>query len=520
MRKYSLIAASISLAISGSAFASLDDAADMAGNPVEATITMSGASAPTNMLRENVIRNVCDNALPINVYVDAIKGTGGVAAALPLLEHTTYWSVECTGAASATGLAGTHLAVVKSDAGGSGNGTTPVADSVALTFQEADKVKCTDTGIDKAIQNSTGTFSIYTCGGTSANIVNQIPDGGTSDIEPTMFTGSLAPSSGDFVNNGNLTVRTGPGLIFGVAITKAFRNELQADQGLTVGAEDEANMPSLPSTYVRSLTEGRIATWAAERVYGNTLTVPTTYAGADGILGTADDVAANSLRSFVHICRRVQGSGTHAQYMTHFHRTNCQDGSLSMPSQPGLTGGNPAVFENSSSGDLGLCLDALDQATALTNPTPDITAGRGSFAIGYQATEKNQSNSENWRFIKVDGVAPTRENVYNGDYDDVYFLSFQNRNDDSYVAGGIRTAAVDAAEIAAVNAFYANHLNIDQTVADDINQGFQFSWGGAGFVIPSAAANTDFATDDPLIPWSRESAGGAPESCQPLNLEK
>ncbi len=510
MRKLSLISAGVAMAIAGSANASLDSL-------VNASIFMSGASAPSNMLRENVVRNVCDHASPINVYVDAIKGTGGVAAALPLLEHTTHWVVQCKAAAAAgANLSGKNVGIYKSDAGGSGNGTTPVADGIALPFLDASPTTCTDTGINKLIQNGGGaTYNLYTCGNVTQN---QIPDGGASDIEPGKFVGQLAPASGDFVDQGNLTVRSGPGLIFGPVITKAFRNELQADQGLVVGSETEANMPSLPRTYIRSLFQGKQQLWTAKTIYGNSLTIPATFAGADGILGNADDVtpagANATLKNYVHLCRRVQGSGTHAEFMVHYSRANCMSGFYSMPGQPGLTGGKPGVFENSSSGNLGLCLDHLDKGDGYASTVPAMGVGRASYGIGYQGAEKNQSNAENWRFIKVDGYAPTRKNVYDGNYDQVYFLSFQNRNDNSYVNGPLRTNA--SKDVAAINEFYNSNLEIDAAVAADINQGFEFTWGGAGFVIPSTLAPATFSATNPLVPWARETALGTPDSCQPL----
>lgn len=511
MRKLSLISAGVAMAIAGSANASLDSL-------VNASIFMSGASAPSNMLRENVVRNVCNPASPINVYVDAVKGSTGVAAALPLLEHTTHWVVQCQAAAAAGGgLSGKNVAIYKSDAGGSGNGTTPVVEKITLPFLDASPTTCTDTGVNKLIQNGGGaTYNLYTCGNVT---LNQVPDGGASDIEPDKFTGTLAPDSGDFADPLQiLTTRSGPGLIFAPVITKAFRNELQADQGLVVGSETEANMPSLPRTYIRSLTQGKQQLWATNTIFGNSLTVPTTFAGADGLVNGIGDVtptgANATLKNYVHVCRRVQGSGTHAEFMIHYHRTNCMNGSYAMPAQPGLLSGKPAVFENSSSGNLGLCLDHLDKGDGYAGTVPAMAAGRASYGIGYQATEKNQSNAENWRFIKVDGYAPTRKNVYDGNYDQVYYLSFQNRKDNSYVTGLLRSAA--SLDVAAINEFYNSNLNIDAGVAADINQGFEFSWGGAGFVIPSTSAPATFSASNPLVPWARETGLGAPDSCQPL----
>ncbi|MBU2478663.1 MAG: hypothetical protein KKA36_06195, partial [Gammaproteobacteria bacterium] len=109
MRKLSLIATGISMAIAGSANAALT---------VNANMFMSGASAPTNMLREHVVQNVCSQAAPINVYVDVVRtvpGGGNTALAEPILEHTTHWVVSCTAAAgTGTNLAGKTIAVYKS----------------------------------------------------------------------------------------------------------------------------------------------------------------------------------------------------------------------------------------------------------------------------------------------------------------------------------------------------------------------------------------------------------------------
>jgi hypothetical protein len=162
MRKLSLIAAGVSLAMAGSAHATLDTV-------VDATIFMSGASAPSNMLREHVVQNVCSQAAPINVYVDVVRtnpGAGNPLLPNPILEHTTHWVVQCTAAAgTGSNLAGKTIAVYKSDVGGSGNGTTPVAESVALPFINAfpTNPNCSLTTANQA-HNGGGVYNLYTCG--------------------------------------------------------------------------------------------------------------------------------------------------------------------------------------------------------------------------------------------------------------------------------------------------------------------------------------------------------------------
>jgi len=125
---------------------------------------------------------------------------------------------------------------------------------------------------------------------------------------------------------------------------------------------------------------------------------------------------------------------------------------------------------------VGGCLDALDRGTAYASSVPAIAVNRASFGLGYQATEKNMGLTENWRYIKVDGHAPTLENAFNGNYDQVYYLSFQNRNDNSYVTGGIRLTPADAG---AVNDFYNLNLSITGSIVASVNEGFVHSWARA-----------------------------------------
>ena len=58
---------------------------------------------------------------------------------------------------------------------------------------------------------------------------------GVSDVEPAFFTN----------NTSNITAATSYALIFGVPVSLNVRNAMQAQQGLTVGSDTEANMPSL-----------------------------------------------------------------------------------------------------------------------------------------------------------------------------------------------------------------------------------------------------------------------------------
>jgi len=46
------------------------------------------------------------------------------------------------------------------------------------------------------------------------------------------------------------------------------------------------------------------------------------------------------------------------------------------------------------------------------------TTGGARWAIGVQGLEKNANQAEAWRFVKIDGIAPTLANVAKGKYHD------------------------------------------------------------------------------------------------------
>jgi len=522
--KLNATAAGIALVLSGSANAVIPN--------VVTEIFMSGASAPSNMLRENVVQFDCvqnDSAKPINVFVDSVvtvPGGGNKNLAEPILEHNSFWVVECTANPNMGNAAGDRIAYYKSDVGGSGNGTTPILlDNVTVEFMDANQTNCTSVVTNQKHGNG-GTYNLFQCG--TANQVQEIPDVGASDVEASKFVGALAPASGPFQKSPTVQEKVGPGLIFGPIVTTSLRDELQTDQiasgvlsvNCTVGDETEACMPSLPSTVVRSITSGKYNNWSDISVYGQTLNVPTTFA----------DSKANN----VHLCRRVQGSGTHAEFMIHYQRAVCYDNALPMLTQPGagsgLFGNGPLVYENSSSGTMSKCMDSLDTGLGLTSSkiTPNIAAGVQSFGFGYQSTEKNVSLNQGFRYIKVDMVAPTLANTIKGDYRQVYYSGFQNRLDKQggsattgyYLTGPLRPGTpntpVGLAKAAKIMDLFINSTNISSSVVNVLNKAFLHSWGASGFVMPSATASTVFTTGDPRTPWTREDAAGNADSCQPL----
>jgi hypothetical protein len=487
-------AAAVALALCSQANAFTD--------PATATVRLylSGASAPTHMLREQVVQNLC--ASDIDVFVDQVNQAPG-AGGTPVLNAGTYWTVQCIGGPGPA--LNQRLLIAKTDVGGSAQGVNPVALGNSVGFLNT--ALCAGGPNNAVAGDGTTAYRYRICG--TANLHNQVPDMGISDIEPDKFTGALNdPLTGDFLNPPpNWQVETGPGLVFGVVVTTSFRNELQTDQiarGLLpagcLGQETEACMPDLPAWYVRSVFANRINNWNTEEVLGSVINVPAGF------------------NTRVHICRRVQGSGTHAQHMIQFARTNCnRAATLPMPGQPGGTFGAPFVFENSSSGNMDNCLSALESGAGTTAPTPDIAAGLRSFGIGYQSLEKNAGLTLGYRFVKIDGVAPTLENAWNGDYDQVYFLSYNHREND-FRAGAARPALL-AGEAGILESLIDTGFDISPAVASQINSGFPHAFGEGAFLVSVApgAAPAAFDPNNPAVPFGRRNSGGtAPDSCAPI----
>ncbi len=493
--KISAVTTAVALAVSSQAFAFTDP------STAEVSLFMSGASAPTHMLREQVVQNLCAAASPIDVYIDQVVQVPN--GATQLLFHRELWTVQCVGA-TGTDAAGKLLRIAKTDNGGSGQGVTPVANATVKSYLETSACNAA-AAVAAVAGNGSTNYTYRACG--SANLFTQIPDMGVSDVEPTVFRGTLA-SGPDFLQPANWETESGPGLIFGVVVTTEFRDDLQAKQitagklaGGCVGSETEACMPSLPSWYVRSVFNGKFNNWTNEEIYGQ-----------------APNPAASGNETRVNICRRTQGSGTHATQLTYFHRTNCnRTSTLPMVGQPGGSFGASFVYENSSAGNVDLCMSALANGTTTAATIPAINTAKSAFAIGYQSLEKNSDRTLPYRFVKLDFTAPTLENVFNGDYDLLYFLSYNHRPNDFLLGGG--RVGFTAGEQAIIEAVIDNGFDLSSTVVAQLNTGFNHSFGSSGFVVPVVAsvAPAAFNVSDPRVPFNRlNPTATGPDSCQPL----
>ncbi len=463
-------------------------------------VVISGASAQDNALNLAMINDLCVGGT-LDFYTEV--GGGGFPA-----DFNAYF---CTLDAGITGLAAdTDAVIYKRSSGGSGQGPIGVCQGGLDSL---------DISAGCALVGPNGVGDLYEC----PNLVQRTSDAGFSDLEIDRLP---LGNGGDACDNTPVVTNTLYGTIFNVPVTTELRNALQLATGLTVGAEDEANMPSLTKQQIAALFSGGIPDWGSLLFPVDDDANPATPDVALSLLALVDDADVdpadlvspstdpNSVLPFVaprvHVCRRTLSSGTGTQYAVKFHNTGCTTGSIDpqLDNTPAsststntvanfqLTAGSnpfgPVISETSSSSRMTTCLNA--QAAA------------GTWAIGIQSLEKNPDLGDDFRFIKVDGAAPTVENVLLNKYFDWVESVMIWRTDAS---GDVLTV------MQALAAQAGSNTNIV-----DLNEEFVQPFGQSGYVslntipgnVPSTALPLDVVNNP--VATSTHFFGGASNSCR------
>jgi hypothetical protein len=392
---------------------------------------IAGASAQDPLLA-GLVPSLCDDT-PLT-YTDT-AGRAGV-------DFSAFF---CTmSSARVPGLVGTHRVMIhKRSRGGSAYGVAPVA----LAGVAGQPLSAVNVGQMEISFTTGGTVSGNNCkvdSGTRyvcnpANLIEKVVDAGVSDVEPAMFAGPnlipIGPAYGTVTGDAGTVALTSSQLsklkvspmsavTFGVVVTKDLRDALQKAQG-KANTDNVADMPSLTSTQIRSLFSGAISDWSQFTVFDS----------STSSWKTLDQVTASTLATTgVNICRRDAGSGTQATANAHFLRAPCGNGLtpagdnsftsrhiayLPAGAASGMTSvdafdsavldggpGVPTVHETAASGDLTACMRDLE------NGRPSVADGK-VWGIGIQGVTTADAS---FRFVAIDGVTPTLNNVASGKY--------------------------------------------------------------------------------------------------------
>jgi hypothetical protein len=381
----------------------------------------AGATASSLSAQELAINSLCDTDTDL-LYVKAAANDA----------PGNDWALACrTAAAGATvsGLpTGLRILVIKRDRGGSGVGVGPLQVNQTIPFLTVNATNCSiplTAGVNGAPAiglpgGAPGTFVPLT-GCTATYTTSALVEMGTSDIEPSKFFGINTPvvdvGSGNvgfpFVNGTGFKTQVSlAGLAFNTPVTLNMYRALQTAQfgagsvcnpanvdfntvlpavpGVNprtdvTNAESEACMPSLTRQEINSILTGKVVTWNQLLNAAGTAVLPA---------------------QAVQICRRVEGSGTQATMNALIGNWPCDanaaDNAIDIITPRNTA--SAALLLNSGAGDVDNCLNTFN---GTANPN----------AIGVLSIEgRNVQKNRGWRYIKIDGVAPTLKNIHGGDY--------------------------------------------------------------------------------------------------------
>lgn len=436
---------------------------------------ISGATATNQALYQITIlasNGICEPGTA-DVYIDTL----GAEAT----DANDQFMVACEGRTGSS-VAGQAILIAKESNGGSNNGTRNVARSIALDFLNPAAPTCTNTGI---AVSAAGALAAYTLNNGCSGTVSQVPDAGVADVEAALFTTTTASDIAAL--NANPLFQ----IIFSPAVTLNTYRALQAAQGLAQN-DDPANVPNLTRGQLARIFNGEAFTW--DEFFDNT--------GAAFLPG--EDI---------YVCRRGNDSGTQASFAAFVlnERCNASVTQFVVPDNGSCTAGGcdytPAafggdfIFAGDGSSDVRDCLD-------------DRFAN-SQFGIGVLSTNTGINpvggTSRQFRFIGIDGAAPTLQETANGGY---HFVTENVLNVRG--SGPAGAAGLVVAEIVAT-------IGTPSIIAD-LNVGSQNLGGdhgilgranGSTIVENAAPVSVADMRSNPVSSFSRSTSGSS-NNCEPV----
>jgi hypothetical protein len=355
------------------------DAARSAGTLLE--VTMSGATALTGTIGGLFTQNCKPNTL--TVYLNNKNLFAGESVDGNLVKA---YACELVGSNNDFGAAYNNRKVLfqKSDEGGSGNGVFPVATNSLMPFLNVSAATCNAT---TKVCNT---------------LAQRRPDGGVSDVSPIGFNPSanrpLSPI--DFSNNPDVSnsdfqqVRGVLQIGFGLAVSQPLYAALQAEQGTS-------GRPSVPKTVISNMLSDSY----------------------NPELGWKPLLSAARIgdRTQINICRRVNGSGTQTS-ANRFWLEYGANGSAFVPANNANNSEFPNAIANVAKND-GLIMVYEGSSTGNVRTCLTEANTKGAFAIGHISLENAETAA--WKFVRIDGVEPNRDNMKRGIYEYLFESTIQ-----------------------------------------------------------------------------------------------
>lgn len=548
--KQKAVTAAVLTALSGPSLATT--VADLQ-NPANVVIFHAGASASTRSVQEGVVLALCDPSLSTpNVF-------GNNAA----IASADMWTVDCSAKSGLTNItAGTRIIYNKRDRDGSGVGVKPLIDGQPVGFMapvEDAAGNCPNSSNISLV--GTVTVNYFNCTGfttgatgtrqpvgslaATTDIILAVPQIGTSDIEPSKFTYALNTPAADLnldgstateepnPNQNNTLTANGVGiLVFGVPVNLRMYQDLQRAQFSGDGAGGNPDHPLYndcnPAGANYALASGNAAN--PNNVADNAnldkcmpsltrMEISSIYAAGGAIRNIGDFqretfygsgaftalTGTGTTTNAIQICRRANGSGTQAQSNAIYLGYPCDDvGNWLTPETRAVL--TTFVHNNPGSGNVENCLEAYSDGDDDGNTVANSTTGIGfdnntaiAWAIGVSSLERNANLAKKFRFIKVDGAAPTLLNVHAGDYVQWAQQSIQAVAPTGAVQGVLSAMTTELSNPTALSALQFAH-----------------PFGASGFLATPSATNvppSELNLAAPIATFRRVSGAGATNVC-------
>ncbi len=329
-------------------------------------IYTSGSTAVNTLLQKYLAKN-CDVNTLDSYRVD--------------VSTTTSEFLHVCKVSSPTAMNGlTGFVIVHQSATSSADGVVPVANQTNLAYLSQSDIGANFLATEQTVPAVTigsvtiNAYKSFNIGASPSQplTTSRPPMFGVSDVEPKFFAVPIVTNK--------LTTKSAYVLIFGVPVTKAARDALQTAQGKPAGSEALANMPNLAKADLSSIFQGRVTDW-----------------GAYGVVGGDTKI---------YIGRRSDGSGTTKNFDIAFVNHVCGGAATlvvanSSAGSSACTAAN-RVVQMGTSDDMVACLNNYNTA--------------GKKAIGTISTDYTPAASDGYRFIRVDGYAPSLLNTTEGRY--------------------------------------------------------------------------------------------------------
>ncbi|MDO9106269.1 MAG: hypothetical protein Q7U57_15055 [Methylovulum sp.] len=472
----------------------------------------------------------------VDIFSDVDPATGSIGS-----RWTAYYF---TGNANlGSGLAGKRIMLEKRSYGAAGYGVVPLVASVPLEHLKI-------SGLPKTAWEANGTQQWKkTIDGSNAStyLFKKVSDGGFLGVDPDILlkpgtenypeqvneltTGlpeSKWPLDFQQVSKTSFSVVPTGGLVYAVAVTLDLYKVLQAAQkragllpsSVVIGSYTESSLPNLNRNVLASLLAGKIGAWdqikIVDKTDGNTVKtlLDSDILGDAAVSAPYKESTTGTNLTPIAVGRRNKGAAIGAVAYAKF--LNYPGTKNAFP--PAAKTADNAVDEDATlpivkspggAADTGNLLKDWQNGTNATgyNNVVDGLGYAKRWGIAINSADRNSSvtaagtGGDPWRYIRIDGYAPTLENVAAGVYP-------------HWAEGAViyrTTQAADplwAVKTKLLKAF-ADDLG-SPTVANAVNT--TQAWGKTGIFATTAdprgfTASVPFNTSNPVVPLTHKNGG-------------